>query len=121
MASGMKQIEAIIRKEKVPDVDKALRAIGVGGVTMIDDVMGRGRDKLIVTSYARGKWTFTSDYIAHSILVTIVKEDDVEKVASAIMKAASTSKVGDGMIYVSPVEEAIDISSGDTIDHKLSK
>ena len=117
----MKQIQAVVKKEKVPDVDKALKSVGVSGVTMIEDVMGRGRDKLIVTSYARGKWSFTTDHIAHAILIVVVKDDDVEKVKQAILKAASTKKVGDGMIFVSPVEEAVDISSGETLDHQLSK
>lgn len=115
----MKQIEAVIKKEKVPAVDRALRALGVSGLTMIESAMGRGRDKLIVTSYARGKWTFTSDYIAHSILILVVEDGDVRKVTEAIVKAASTKQIGDGIIFVSPVEQTIDISSGGPLDHGL--
>ena len=54
--------EAIVRREKVPDIDKALRSIGVSGVTMTE-ARGRERDKLIVSSYVRGKWTFSTDVI----------------------------------------------------------
>lgn len=68
--------------------------------------MGRGRDKLIVTSYGRGKWTFTSDYISHAIMIVVVHDEDVEKVAQAIVKEAS-SHVGDGRTSVPPVEESI--------------
>lgn len=120
MTEAMKQIEAVVKKEKVPAVDKALKAIGVSGVTMIEGAMGRGRDKLIVTSYARGKWTFTSDYISHSILVVVVDEKDVSKVTQAIVKAASTKHIGDGMIFISPIEDAIDISNGESLDHSLA-
>jgi nitrogen regulatory protein PII len=55
--AGLRQIEAVVRKEKVPDVDRALRAIGVSGMTMIE-ARGRGRDKLVTTSYVKGKWDF---------------------------------------------------------------
>lgn len=117
----MKQVQAVVKKEKVPEVDKALRAIGVSGVTLIDDAMGRGRDKLIVTSYARGKWTFTSDYISHAVLLILADDDDVGKVTQAIVKAASTKKVGDGIISVSTVDQAIDISTGRPQNHELLK
>lgn len=116
----MKQIEAVIRKDKVPDVDKALRGVGVSGVTLIEHAMGRGRDKLIVTAFARGKWTLTSDFVNHAIIVVAVPDDDVEKVTSAIVKAASTKHVGDGRIFVSPIESAIDISTGEAGDHELT-
>ena len=115
----MKQIEAVIRREKVPDVDKALRSIGVSGMTMTE-ANGRGRDKLIVTSFVNGKWTFTTDFIRRAIINVVVEGKDVERVTQAIVKAASTKHVGDGKIFVFPVEKAIDISTGEDDNHELS-
>lgn len=116
---GMKQIEAIIKSEKFPSVDKALRDLGVSGVTMVE-AKGRGRDKIITTSYVRGKWTWTTDVIHHVIVNVVVDSSDVDKVLDAIVKAASTKKVGDGKIFVYPIDEAIDISTGAADDHSLN-
>lgn len=118
-ASSIKQIEAIIRSEKFPAVDKALRDLGVSGVTMVE-AKGRGRDKIITTAFARGKWTWTTDVIDHVIVNVIVDAGDVDKVVEAVVKAASTKKVGDGKIFVYPIEEAVDISTGSPDDHTLN-
>jgi nitrogen regulatory protein PII len=117
--AGIRQIEAVIKREKVPDVDKALRNLGVSGMTMIEAV-GRGRDKLIVTSYVKGKWTFTTDFIHHAVINIVVDAKEVDKVIRAIVKAASTKHIGDGKIFVFPVERVIDISTGETDDHGLA-
>ena len=101
--SGMRQIEAIIKSEKFPSVDKALRDLGVSGVTMVE-AKGRGRDKIITTSFVRGKWTFTTDVIHRVIVNVVVDVSDVDKVVNAIVKGASTKKVGDGKIFVYPIE-----------------
>ena len=85
--SGMRQIEAIIRREKFPSVDKALRDIGVSGVTMVE-ARGRGRDKIITTSFVRGKWTFTTDVIHRVIVNVVVDASDVDKVVNAIVEGA---------------------------------
>jgi len=115
----MRQIEAIIKSEKFPSVDKALRDLGVSGVTMVE-AKGRGRDKIITTSFVRGKWTFTTDVIHRVIVNVVVDVSDVDKVVNAIVKGASTKKVGDGKIFVYPIEKAIDISTGETDDHSLN-
>jgi nitrogen regulatory protein PII len=117
-ASGVAQIEAIVRREKGPDVDRALRALGVSGITMIE-AKGRGRDKLITTSFVRGKWTFTTDVIHRVIINVVVDEKDVNKVVDAIVKSASTKAVGDGKIFVYAIERAIDISTGEADEHSL--
>jgi nitrogen regulatory protein PII len=117
-ASGVAQIEAVVRREKVPDVDRALRALGVTGVTMIE-AKGRGRDELITTSFVRGKWTFTTDVIHRVVINVVVDEKDVDKIVDAIVKSASTKKVGDGKIFVYAIERAIDISTGGADDHSL--
>jgi len=115
----MKQIEAIIRREKAPNVDKALRDIGVSGMTMTE-ARGRGRDEIITTSFVRGKWTFTTDFVHRVIINVVVDASDVDKVVDAIVKAASTKKVGDGKIFVYPIEKAIDISTGQADDHTVN-
>ena len=117
--SGMRQIEAILRSEKFPNVDKALRDLGVSGVTMVE-AKGRGRDEVITTSFVRGRWTFTTDVIHRVIVNVVVDASDVDKVVDAIVKAASTKKVGDGKIFVYPIDRAIDISTGQSDDHTLN-
>jgi nitrogen regulatory protein PII len=117
-SSGVAQIEAIIKREKVPDVDRALRALGVSGITMIE-AKGRGRDKVITTSFVKGKWTFTTDVIHRVIVNVVVDEKDVDKVVDAIVKSASTKSVGDGKIFVYAIERAIDISTGEADDHSI--
>jgi nitrogen regulatory protein P-II 1 len=75
--TGMRQIEAIVRTEKFPNVDKALRNLGVSGVTMVE-AKGRGRDKIITTSYVRGKWTWTTDVLHRVIVNVVVDASDVD-------------------------------------------
>lgn len=117
--AGMRQIEAILKAEKFPAVDKALRDLGVSGVTM-EEAKGRGRDKVITTSFIRGKWTWTTDVIHHVIVKVVVDAGDEDKVVDAIVKAASTKKVGDGKIFVHMIERSIDISTGEADDHSLN-
>lgn len=117
--SGMRQIEAVVRREKVPAVDKALRDLGVSGMTMTE-AMGRGRDELITTSYVRGKWTFTTALVHRVIINVVVDVADVDKVVGVIIKSASTKKVGDGKIFVHPIDKSVDISTGEPDDHTLN-
>ena len=117
--SGVRQIEAIISSGKFPSVDKALRDLGVSGVTMVE-AKGRGRNKIITTSFVRGKWTWTTDVVHRVIVNVVVDSSDVDKVVGAVVKAASTGKVGDGKIFVYPIDRAIDISTGESDDHSLN-
>jgi len=117
--SGMRQIEAIVSSTKFPAVDKALRDIGVSGITMVE-ARGRGRDKVITTSFVRGKWTWTTDVVHRVIVNVVVDAGDVDKVVDAIVKSASTKKVGDGKIFVHQIDRAIDISTGESDDHTLN-
>jgi nitrogen regulatory protein P-II 1 len=117
--AGMRQIEAIVRRDRVPDVDKALRDLGVSGMTMTE-AMGRGRDEVITTSYVKGKWTFSTDFVHRAIINVVVDARDVEKVLDAIVKSASTKTIGDGKIFVYPIERTIDISTGKADDHTLN-
>jgi len=93
--AGMRQIEAIIKSEKFPSVDKALRDLGVSGVTMVE-AKGRGRDEVITTSYVRGKWTFTTDVIHRVIVNVIVDASDVDRSWTQSSKARARRKSATG-------------------------
>ncbi len=117
--AGMRQIEAIVRREKVPDVDKALRTLGVSGMTLTE-ARGRGRGKVITTSFVRGRWTFSTEFIHRAIISVVVDANDVDRVVESIVKSATTKTIGDGKIFVYPVEKAVDISTGAPDDHSLN-
>ena len=106
----MKKIEAIIRREKFPAVDAALKRMGVGGLT-VEEVVGRGRARHTTTVLAKGKWNYEEEYIKHLKLEILVKDSNAQGVIDAIMAHASTSSVGDGKIFVSSVDEVLDIGS----------
>jgi nitrogen regulatory protein P-II 1 len=106
----MKKIEAIIRREKFPAVDEALKKLGVGGLT-VEEVAGRGRARETMTVLAKGKWTYEEEYIKHFKLEILVKNNDAQNVINAILSNASTGSTGDGKIFVSTVDEVLDIGS----------
>jgi nitrogen regulatory protein P-II 1 len=108
----LKQIEAIVRREKFPDVDRALRDIGVGGLTVVE-CRGRGRAKETQVINVRGTWKFTHEYIHRVIISLVVEDEDVQKVVDTIVANGSTKSVGDGKVFVLPIERAVDIGSGD--------
>jgi len=106
-------VEAIVRKERFPEVDSALKEVGIGGLTFFD-VEGRGRAKGTEMVSGRGAATYHPEYIERVKLEVLVKDVDVTKVVAAIMKAAKTGEMGDGKILVFPVEEARDITTGNS-------
>ncbi len=109
--TAMKKIEAIIRREKFPAVDAALKQLGVSGLT-VEEVAGRGRSRETMTVLAKGKWTYEEEYIKRLKLEILVKDSDAQGVINAIMANASTTESsGDGKIFVSSVDEVLDIGS----------
>jgi len=106
----LKKIEAIIRREKFPAVDAALKRLGVGGLT-VEEVAGRGRARHTTTVLAKGRWDYEEEYIKHLKLEILVQESNAQSVIDAIMASATTESVGDGKIFVSSVEEVLDIGS----------
>lgn len=106
----MKKIEAILRAEKLSDVIKSLRLIGVSGFT-VSQVVGRGRQKDNQGVY-RGK-TFKVNLHPKIKLEIILSDYMVEKSIEAIISAAQTGEHGDGKIFVYPVFEAYNIRTGD--------
>ena len=106
----MKQITAVIRPSKVDAVKTALVAIDVVGMT-INDVRGFGRQKGQVERY-RGN-EFTVEFLPKIRITTVVADDKVEATITAISDAARTGEIGDGKIFVTPVDEVVRIRTGD--------
>jgi nitrogen regulatory protein P-II 1 len=110
---AIKMVEAIIRKEKFPDIDNALKEIGISGLTFFD-VEGRGRAKGMEMVSGRGAATYTPEYVERAKLEILVRDSEVKKVVAAIVKAAKTGEVGDGKIMVFAVEDVWDIATGNS-------
>lgn len=107
----MKKIEAIIRSEKLEDVKNALAEKGILGLN-VTNVTGRGVQKGITYS-GRGGRPVTVDMLPKLKLETIVRDADVEKVVNTIVEAGRTGNIGDGKIFISPVEEVIRVRTGE--------
>src|SRR2546421_687932 len=103
---SMKKIEAIIKPFKLNDVKEALQEVGVQGMS-VTEVKGFGRQKGHTEIY-RGS-EYTVDFLPITKIEMIVKEDQVNPAIDAIIKAARTGKIGDGKIFVLPVEEVVRI------------
>lgn len=106
----MKKIEALIRVEKLDVVKEALQNKGILGMTIIE-VEGCGRQKGLLQQW-RGE-TYRMDLVPKIKLEIVVKDQDVNKVVSIILENAKTGEIGDGKIFVLPVEEVIRIRSGE--------
>ena len=106
----MKMITALVRPSKVDAVKTALVSIEIVGMT-VSDVRGFGRQKGQVERY-RGN-EFTVDFLLKSKVVVVVDDSKVEAAITAISEAARTGEIGDGKIFVTPVENAIRIRTGE--------
>lgn len=100
----MKKIEAIIRPEKLEKLIEKLEELGYSGVT-VSDVEGHGRQKGVKEIF-RGR-EYDIKFIPKRKVEIVVKDDMSEKIIDAIVQVASTGQVGDGKIFVSPVEDVI--------------
>jgi len=109
----MKKIEAIIKPFKLEEVKDALSEVGVEGMT-VTEVKGFGRQKGHTEIY-RGS-EYTVDFLPKVKLEVILPDDRVDTAVAAIVKAAKTGKIGDGKVFVSPVEEAIRIRTDERGD-----
>jgi len=106
----MKKIEAIIKPFKLDEVKNALTKIGVQGMT-VTEVNGFGRQKGHTESY-RGT-EYAIDFLPKSKIELIVTDELVTQVIETIERAAKTGKIGDGKIFLSPVEEVIRIRTSE--------
>ena len=107
----MKKIEAIIKPFKLDDVKEALNEIGIQGMT-ITEVKGYGRQKGHKEIYRGAEYIV--DFIPKIKIEIVVEAERADQVMEKIREAASTGKIGDGKIFVSPIEEAIRVRTGET-------
>jgi nitrogen regulatory protein P-II 1 len=105
-----KKIEALIREEKLDDVKKALKEIGIVGMNVIE-IRGHGRQGGITLAGRTG--TYQVDMLPRLQLNIILSDHNVEKTIETICKAVGTGNIGDGLIFVYPVEEVIRIRTGE--------
>ena len=106
----MKKIEAIIKPFKLDDVKEALNAIGIKGMT-VSDVKGYGRQKGHKEIYRGAEYEV--DFIPKTKIEIIIDADRVSQVIDTIRNAANTDKIGDGKIFVLPVEEVVRVRTGE--------
>ncbi|MCI0509898.1 nitrogen regulatory protein P-II family [Chromohalobacter marismortui] len=107
----MKLVTAIIKPFKLDDVRESLSEIGVQGIT-VTEVKGFGRQKGHTELYRGAEYVV--DFLPKVKLEVAVDDDMIEKVIDAITQVANTSKIGDGKIFVSPLEQVIRIRTGET-------
>jgi nitrogen regulatory protein P-II 2 len=107
----MKMVTAIIKPFKLDDVREALSEIGVQGVT-VTEVKGFGRQKGHTELYRGAEYVV--DFLPKVKMEIAVKSELLDQVIEAISKAANTGKIGDGKIFVSPIEQTIRIRTGET-------
>jgi nitrogen regulatory protein P-II 1 len=106
----MKKIEAIIKPFKLDEVKQRLATVGITGMT-ITEVKGFGRQKGHTELYRGAEYTV--DFLPKVKIEILVTDDMAPEVARAILESAHTGKIGDGKIYVSPVEEVIRIRTSE--------
>ncbi len=112
----MKQVTAIIKPFKLDEVREALAEVGVSGLT-VTEVKGFGRQKGHTELYRGAEYVV--DFLPKIRVEMVISDELVEGVIDAIMRAARTGKIGDGKIFVSPVEQAIRIRTSESGDSAL--
>ncbi len=105
-----KKIEAIIRSEKLNPVKSALEQIGVLGMTVYE-VHGRGEQKGLEFTHRAGKYRV--DLLPKTKVEIIVSDADCQKVVDTLVASARTGDIGDGKIFISPIEKVIRIRTGE--------
>ncbi len=113
MGEIMKSIVAIVRQEKFEDVKRALVEVGCEGMT-VSEVKGRGSQKGVRESY-RGS-SYCIDLLPKTRVEVVVKDEGVDLIVDAIRKGAHTGHIGDGKIFIYPIENVIRIRTGDEGD-----
>ena len=112
----MKKIEAIIKPHKLDEVKERLRQVGISGMT-VSEVRGFGRTGGKTEVY-RGS-AYVVDFVPKVRIDVVVKDSMVAEAVEAIASAAKTGKIGDGKIFVTPLDEALRIRTGETGDEAL--
>jgi len=112
----MKKVECIIKPFKLDDVKSALTELGITGMT-VSEVRGFGRQKGHTELYRGAEYQI--DFIPKVKIELVVDEDHVAKVVETVQKEACTGRIGDGKIFVLPVEQSVRIRTGETGDDSL--
>jgi len=107
----MKLVKAILKPERFEFVKKALEDKGFVGMT-VTEVRGRGEQKGINLEYRGGKMTI--DMLPKTLIEIVVRDADLDAVVATITESARTGKIGDGKIFIIPVEKSIRIRTGET-------
>ena len=107
----MKKIEAIIKPFKLDEVKEALQEVGLQGITVLE-AKGFGRQKGHTELYRGAEYVI--DFLPKVKIEVVVNDEQVDSAIQAIRKAAETGRIGDGKIFVSPIEQAIRIRTGET-------
>jgi nitrogen regulatory protein P-II 1 len=110
----MKKIEAIIKPFKLDDVKEALNGLGIKGMT-ISEVKGYGRQKGHTEVYRGAEYVI--DFQPKLKIEIIIKADQVDTVVDAVVEAAKTGKIGDGKIFILPIESVVRVRTGER-DHE---
>lgn len=106
----MKQIQAVIRREKLEEVKRVLDSLNCPGM-MVWEIEGHGKQKGLTEQF-RGR-QFTLDFLPKMNLEIVVNDADVKKIVDAIVATAGTGSIGDGKIFISPIEDVIRIRTGE--------
>ncbi|MBL6856547.1 MAG: P-II family nitrogen regulator [Rhodobacteraceae bacterium] len=112
----MKKIEAIIKPFKLDEVKEALQEIGIQGLSVIE-VKGFGRQKGHTELYRGAEYVV--DFLPKVKIEVVLSDNQLDEATNAIIEAAKTDKIGDGKIFVSNIEHAIRIRTGETGDDAL--
>ena len=107
----MKKVEAIIREEKLERVKEFLEELGYFGMTMTE-VSGRGRQKGVPLKW--GAKEYRLEFLPKLKIELVVIDEDVSAVVNAICKGARTGEIGDGKIFIIPIDNAIRVRTGDS-------
>ena len=107
----MKKIEAIIKPFKLDDVREALTELGITGMT-VSEVKGFGRQRGNTEVYRGAEYAV--DFLPKVKIEVVLPDDQIERTVEVIIEAARSGKIGDGKIFVLPVEEVIRIRTGET-------
>jgi nitrogen regulatory protein P-II 1 len=112
----MKKIEAVIKPFKLDDVREALSEVGISGLT-VTEVKGFGRQKGHTELYRGAEYVV--DFLPKIKIEVVVSTELLETAIDAILKSAHTGKIGDGKIFVTPVEQVVRIRTGETDESAL--
>lgn len=106
----MKKIEAVIPTERLSRVSEELKKTGATGLTCFD-TKGRGQIPIQKVQTGRGTGVYTPEFNTNCSIIVVVKDSDVDKAIQAIVNSASSGMAGEGKIFVSNVDDVVDIGS----------